>query len=37
VENCVTHTSGSGQKPVLDSCERGNELPGSIKGGVPLD
>jgi len=25
-------SSGSGQGPMVNSCEHGNELPGSIKG-----
>jgi hypothetical protein len=30
-------SSGSEQGPVASSCENGNELPGSIKGGIFLD
>jgi hypothetical protein len=30
---CGLHSSGSGQGPVAGSCEYGNELSGSIKGG----
>jgi hypothetical protein len=32
VENCGLHSSGSGEGPVVDSCEHGNEPSGSIKG-----
>jgi hypothetical protein len=28
----VVESSGSGQEPVANSCEHGNELSGSIKG-----
>jgi hypothetical protein len=33
VENCGLDAYGSGQGPVASSCEHGNELLGSIKGG----
>jgi len=37
VGRCELDTSGSGQVPVTDSCEHGNEPSGSITGGVFLD
>jgi len=30
-------SSGSGQVPLAGSCEHGNELPGSMKGGGFID
>jgi hypothetical protein len=32
VGKCGLDTSGSGDGPVVSSCEHGNEPPGSIKG-----
>jgi len=37
VGNYGLDASGSGQGPVADSCEHGNEPLGSIKGGEFLD
>jgi hypothetical protein len=34
---CVLVSSGLGWGPVADSCERGNEPSGSMKGGKVLD
>jgi len=36
-EVVLLDSSGSGQRPVADCCEHGNELSGSIKGGEFLD
>jgi hypothetical protein len=33
VDGCGLNSSGSGQKPLADSCEKGNELSVSIKDG----
>jgi hypothetical protein len=33
VGRCGLDACGSGKGPVVDSCEHGNELSGSIKGG----
>jgi hypothetical protein len=37
VGSCGLDASGSGQGPVMGSCERGNESLGSVKGGEYLD
>jgi hypothetical protein len=34
---CGLDSSGSGHGPMVGSCEHGNELPSSIKGGEFLD
>jgi len=34
---CGVYSTGSGQETVAVSCDHGNELPGSIKGGKLLD
>jgi hypothetical protein len=37
VERCGLDSSGSGQGPVVGSCENGHESSGSIKGRKFLD
>jgi hypothetical protein len=37
VGSCEVDASGSGYRPVADSCEHGNEPSGSIKGGNFLE
>jgi hypothetical protein len=37
VGRCGVDSSGSGEGPLADCCEHGNETSGSIKGGEFLD
>jgi hypothetical protein len=37
VGRCGLESSGTGKGPMASSCEHGNELAGSIKGGEFLD
>jgi hypothetical protein len=37
LEKCGLDSSASGQEPMADCCEHGNETSGSIEGGEFLD